>query len=106
MKVERFADLETALCAVMQKERDYVLVGHHLLKGEIIRPHTDKTDEWVLMQDGKIAMTFGKKQDGNQLKLKLKYAGPEVIVIHVPSGETHSLEAKSELNYYVLKVKK
>jgi hypothetical protein len=101
MNAKIFKNLKTALEETVQKDRDYIFIRHTLKNGEGIRLHYhEKANEWVALDSGCVHIRVGKEE-----KEFCPEKG-EIIVIKLPKLSKHSLIAKSNLTYFVLRDQK
>jgi hypothetical protein len=105
MRVNKLPNLVAALASVMMNEEDYIFVRHGLEKGEGVKAHKEKVDEWVFISEGEFVLIFGNEKAGRHIELVQKLAGTEVMVLYIPKGEMHALRARSAITYLVLKTK-
>jgi quercetin dioxygenase-like cupin family protein len=120
MLILSFPDLATALRKIPFGE-ECQLFKHELAKDEVVEPHVETKDEWILISKGSFFILTG----GSDAKIKVdelkasilmtkdvtglsgtvfELNGNDTLVILVPAGVRHGLAAFTELEYFVLKV--
>jgi len=94
-----FKNAEEAEESIMEYEKEYLKVRHKLSKGEEVAGDVDQYNKWIILPRdfGKCIITVDDSSEVIELSRE------NVIVVFVPVGASHSLEALSDLSYLVLK---
>ncbi len=95
-----FENLKKALESLMFGDDEYVLVRHVVNSGEKIKPHYHpRATEWLIIDQG----VFDVKVENEWLSGNLMY---QTTVFLFPKGKIHAIEAKTKIEYLVLRDKK
>jgi quercetin dioxygenase-like cupin family protein len=101
MNIKNYKNLKEALEAVVKDDRDYILIRHTLKKGDEIKRHYhEKANEWLILDSGCVQVRIG----GEEKEVRPKKG--DTISLRFRSISKHSLLAKSNLSYFVLRDKK
>jgi len=96
IRFSRHRKLKNALLAATKMDKNRMITGHHLKRGEEIPADTHDVDEWIVIDNGRCHIT------NRQYEYELE-AGPHIFTVHIPKGEEHAFVALSDLVYFVVK---
>jgi len=99
LQLKEFENVEKAIFSLLKDELELRLIMHNLSVKEIIPEDMHQFNEWIILPRGfgKCIITVGDSSEVIELSRE------NVIVVFVPIGTNHFLEALSELSYLVIK---
>lgn len=98
--VRQYRNLEEALGSLIKEDKDFIIIQHALKLGDRIELHWHNlANEWVLISEGKVEIEISGQ------RLELEGMGGTAAVLF-PRGKEHSLVARSDISYFVLRDKK
>ena len=100
MEIAIFENFKKALESLTIGEDEYVLVRHLLSPREKVKPHYHpKATEWLIIDKGIFDVKIGNEQRSGNLT-------NQTTVFLFPKGKIHAIEAKTKIEYFVLRDKK
>lgn len=99
MRKFHFLNATEAVRDLREKEKEYLIVDHELEKGEIVPVDAHQSSEWIILHPGKGSCIITRGECREIIELSPK----EAIMISIPAGFKHSLEAITDISYTVLR---
>ena len=96
-----YSNSVSAMLSFMPIDRNYTIVWHNLNSEEEIRAHYHpKANEWIIVNYGRFEITINEKSYDCDVGLD------EFMVIPLPKKSMHSILAKTNLVYVVIRNRK
>ncbi len=97
MEVKHYKNLKEAFETLFKPDKNYIMIKHSLMPGEIVKIHLHKkANEWVVIDNGEFIAFVGNEEQTLDLK-------NEVVSIMFPQGVKHTIRALVPITYYVIR---